>query len=425
MPLQAAADMPATVPQTLGTSDVHLCPPVVRVALMAAMGLVGFAVDLEVLQSWGLSLMSMLSPGLPEYQTGTTAARSGASPVFRISALHAGWGVFCWIMYRRFALPDGSRTWEAQRWEIIALIGLFVMWCIPLPFHTLRRSFWRSLARIMTPSLRQHIEFSDVLVADVLTSFAKVFGDLFLAFFVVVDALHGRTADAHTLWQQRTGFEIPLLTSLPFLVRMRQCLSEYFVHPPAADPRRPLWNALKYATALPVIWLSAWRRKVAPVVSPLIGIDGVLLISTTWFVAVLVNTLFSFWWDVTNDWGLEILRPQSVAAAWDESRLPSLQRRVNENDNFELGARRSSHSRHASVLRAPEKPLPLPPSVYYVLLGVNLLLRFTWSLKLSAHLNFLFEWERQLLFFEALELARRSVWLLLRVEWEHVRREQL
>ena len=160
-------------------------------------------------------------------------------------------------------------------------------------------------------------------------------------------------------------------------------------------------------------------------VSPLIGIDGVLLISTTWFVAVLVNTLFSFWWDVTNDWGLEILRPQSVAAAWDESRLPSLQRRVNENDNFELGARRSSHSRHASVLRAPEKPLPLPPSVYYVLLGVNLLLRFTWSLKLSAHLNFLFEWERQLLFFEALELARRSVWLLLRVEWEHVRREQL
>ena len=77
------------------------------------------------------------------------------------------------------------------------------------------------------------------------------------------------------------------------------------------------------------------------------------------------------------------------------------------------------------MLRAPEKPLPLPPSVYYVLLGVNLLLRFTWSLKLSAHLNFLFEWERQLLFFEALELARRSVWLLLRVEWEHVRREQL
>ena len=56
--------------------------------------------------------------------------------------------------------------------------------------------------------------------------------------------------------------------------------------------------------------------------------------------------------------------------------------------------------------RAPEKPLPLPPSVYYVLIGVNLLLRFTWSLKLSSHLHYLVEWERDLLLFEALELDR-------------------
>ncbi|WFD35256.1 protein-ER retention protein [Malassezia cuniculi] len=409
------------------TSDVHLCPPVVRVALMAALGLVGFGMDLEVLHSWGLSLWRMLaSTNLPEpIAQDASASGTGAAPVLRLAAVHAVWGVFCWVLYRRDTLADGTRTWKAQRWEALALVGLLVLWCFPGPFRTIQRAFWRSLARIATPSLRQHIEFSDVLVADVLTSFAKVFGDLFLAFVVAVDAVHGRTADAHTLWTRRTTVEVPLLTSLPYLIRLRQCLSEYYTHPPPANPRRPLWNALKYASALPVIWLSAWRGQIAPTIRTVLGVDTALALSGVWLVSVLVNTIFSFWWDVTNDWGLEVLKPNSLMAAWDHSRLPAIHRRVDEDEDLELTVRRSSHSRHASVLRAPEKPLPLPPAVYYVLLGVNLLLRFTWSLKMSAHLHYLVEWERQLLLFEALELARRSVWLLLRVEWEHVRRENI
>lgn len=281
------------------------------------------------------------------------------------------------------------------------------------------------LARIATPSLRQHIQFSDVLVADVLTSFAKVFGDLFLAIVIAVYALHGKTMDARTMWMTQTSMGVPLLTSIPSLIRLRQCLSEYYTHPPLNSPTRPLWNALKYASALPVIWLSTWRGRMIPGASAVSSVDSALLLSTAWFVSVLVNTVFSFWWDVTNDWGLEILQPQVLAAAWNQARLPTLQRRSDDDDHIELNTRRSSHSRHASVLRAPEKPLPLPPSVYYVLIGVNLLLRFTWSLKLSSHLHYLVEWERDLLLFEALELARRSVWLLLRVEWEHVRREKL
>ena len=52
---------------------------------------------------------------------------------------------------------------------------------------------------------------------------------------------------------------------------------------------------------------------------------------------------------------------------------------------------------------------------------VNLLLRFTWSLKLSPHLVYLVEWQRGLLLLEALELVRRCVWVLLRVEWEVVK----
>lgn len=46
--------------------------------------------------------------------------------------------------------------------------------------------------------------------------------------------------------------------SLPFLVRFRQCVVEYTA--PSNSSRRPLYNALKYATSFPVIYLSAAQR---------------------------------------------------------------------------------------------------------------------------------------------------------------------
>lgn len=48
--------------------------------------------------------------------------------------------------------------------------------------------------------------------------------------------------------------------SLPYAVRFRQCLIEY--NSPMNESRRPMYNALKYATAFPVIFLSAAQRVV-------------------------------------------------------------------------------------------------------------------------------------------------------------------
>jgi len=43
--------------------------------------------------------------------------------------------------------------------------------------------------------------------------------------------------------------------SLPYLVRLRQCIVEFSSS--QNDSRRPLYNALKYATSFPVIFFSA------------------------------------------------------------------------------------------------------------------------------------------------------------------------
>lgn len=145
---------------------------------------------------------------------------------------------------------------------------------------------------------------------------------------------------------------------------------------------------------------------------------------------MLFNTLFSFYWDVTYDWGLDLLQIANLSALrGDAPKMPEIRRRpqslasgADADEPIEL-RQRSAHARRASVLRTPEKALPLSESTYWAFIVANLLLRFTWSLKLSSHLQYLVEWERGLVLLEALELVRRSVWILLRVEWETVSHE--
>ena len=48
--------------------------------------------------------------------------------------------------------------------------------------------------------------------------------------------------------------------SIPYGIRFRQCLVEYLSSPNGG--KRPLYNAIKYATAFPVIYLSAAQRLV-------------------------------------------------------------------------------------------------------------------------------------------------------------------
>ena len=192
---------------------------------------------------------------------------------------------------------------------------------------------------------------------------------------------------------------------------------------------------------------------------------------------MLVNTLYSFWWDVTNDWGLSILLPSSWSIPnsstlvsissptpdsddHDEdsplrSRDARLQSRAksssisgrsqmfanpsrqpllgllhgseSSNDlNFPPTSSRSSSMSshrpqpHTNVLRSPL--LLADPFIYYLLILLDLLLRFTWSLKLSSHLHSIHEIEQGVFLLEALEVIRRWMWCYVRIEWETVRK---
>ena len=77
-------------------------------------------------------------------------------------------------------------------------------------------------------------------------------------------------------------------SSLPYVVRFRQCVVEYTS--PSNDSRRPLLNALKYASSFPVIYLSAAQRLV---VSDLVAEKGVQAMEETWHGE---HALFRLWY---------------------------------------------------------------------------------------------------------------------------------
>ena len=131
--------------------------------------------------------------------------------------------------------------------------------------HTLRRV---SIGGLAEP---QDGKFGDILMADALTSYAKVLGDLFVALCMFFS--HGRSSTGKPDRACGGQFMVPLMISLPSLIRLRQCLIEY-IRVQRANQKGTLsgqgWggqhlaNALKYSSAFPVIILSALQRGYEP-----------------------------------------------------------------------------------------------------------------------------------------------------------------
>ena len=268
---------------------------------------------------------------------------------------------------------------------------------------------------------------------------------------------------------------------LPYALRLRQCLLEYWQS--GYSSTRPLANALKYFSAFPVIFLSAAQKSLLMDIALEKGttIDqlhegrwyGEHRVFRLWLLAVVANSMFSFYWDVAMDWGLALCeidtwlpnRSRSagiplngVAAGVGLLGSPAVlhKRRVPSEPRQPLWtrARRLFSLRHTSPNAHQRSPCPTPlespstprinapllpptrpfafglrpvlllpdPTVYHLFALIDLVLRFTWSLKLSSHLHTISEIESGVFMMEALELVRRWMWVFVRIEWEAVKK---
>ena len=167
----------------------------------------------------------------------------------------------------------------ALDWSILPnlyLLALIVVFFLPLQTFS-RAGRYRTLSILKRVSIGglaepQDGKFGDILMADVLTSYAKVFGDLFVALCMFITPGESSTGEP----DRSCGgtYLVPLIIASPSLIRLRQCLIDYLrvrkSNRQAGGIGAQGWggqhlaNALKYSSAFPVIILSAMQRDREP-----------------------------------------------------------------------------------------------------------------------------------------------------------------
>ncbi|KOS19603.1 Protein ERD1 -like protein 1 [Escovopsis weberi] len=273
---------------------------------------------------------------------------------------------------------------------LTAFLAVFLV-----PFRNLpsggRRRLLSTLRRICVGGLAQAQEgkFADILLADVLTSYAKVFGDVFVMMCMFLSP--GASATDRPDRSCGGRAVAPLLMAVPSAIRLRQCIIEYLRVRRAPYKESTGWggrhlaNALKYSTAFPVLLFSCLQRGVQE------DHERLKRLNRLWLVAVTVNSLYAFYWDVANDWDLTLFSP----------------RRERASPHHRWGLRSRLAFRSAGL--------------YYTVIALDLVLRCSWSMKLSPHLSKFSDFESGIFLIELFEVFRRWVWMFFRVETEWIR----
>ncbi|KAF3916833.1 hypothetical protein ABW20_dc0109367 [Dactylellina cionopaga] len=281
---------------------------------------------------------------------------------------------------------------SVKKWEMLpGLLLLAILVALALPFNFLHRNgryrFLKNLRRISLGYIDRDQRFSDLLLADVLTSYAKVLGDLWICSCMFFTGMSSTSAPER---QCGGTYMLPIIIAIPSAIRLRQCLIEYgrMSGKPQSERKSHLYNSLKYASAFPVILFSALQKDTEAGSK---GLTGEVALYRFWLLSVLVNSFFSFWWDVVKDWDLSLFSAER------------------SNPEYPFGLRQ--------IMVFPV------PSVYYAAIFLDCLLRLTWSLKLSPHLDRYGDLEGGIFILQFLEIFRRWLWIFFRVETEWTRTE--
>ncbi|KAA3462196.1 SPX and EXS domain-containing protein 1-like isoform X2 [Gossypium australe] len=227
------------------------------------------------------------------------------NPLLLVTMMVWLWGVCLWVFsqstisYVKIFDIDQNHLTHREIWKVRDPVYCFCF-SFGIPFRYFLFVFsLLLLENAMADSISSAgkflpISFPDFFLADILTSMAKVFSDLERS---ACRMLHNQVATI--AWFEADSIcgshsvAIPLVLVVPYIWRLMQCLRQY----KDTKEKTTLFNALKYSTAVPVIFLSALKYHVLPdrwtyVYHPL------------WLISSFVNSLYSFYWDVTRDWDL-------------------------------------------------------------------------------------------------------------------------
>ncbi|KAI9250821.1 EXS family-domain-containing protein [Helicostylum pulchrum] len=345
-------------------------PLTYRPIALFSLGIWGWALNLLVLSKSGIDPVSLLQLHQVDKQTPLY------KPIFILSAAFSMVIAFNLYVYWYF-----NSSVVALLPYISCLALLF--WPGKAIYRKERIRFIRMSKRVLSLNIFAPVFFSDIILADMLTSFSNVFGDLYIAGCVLFAGQKSSYFMDNTDNLYYRDVMVPLFISLPYLIRLKQCVSEYV----ETKERRHVLNAIKYTSSLPVVILASVQKKAAIYVAetgstPNHWYLNENTVTQLWILFVFINSMYSFWWDISMDWNLITVSTKSSKVKF-------------------------------------RTQLYFPTTFYIAATAIDFLLRITWSLKLSSPIYI-----RQIdaSIFLLLEIFRRWVWVIFRLENEWVKK---
>jgi hypothetical protein len=143
-----------------------------------------------------------------------------------------------------------------------------------------------------------------------------------------------------------------------------------------------------------------------------------------------INALYALYWDIVMDWGM-MQDPQALVAkiSITTSGLVGVgggdNSKTNDNSNDEAssnGKNRDAMSQHMPNNNIHCHRLLLRPRLRFGIVVSDAVLRFSWLLRFVANHLFVSH-DAFVLCTQFLEVFRRSIWNLLRVEWESIKQK--
>ncbi|KAH8554498.1 EXS family-domain-containing protein [Umbelopsis sp. PMI_123] len=418
----------------VGSASLYnLLPATYRPIVLFCIGLWGWALNLYILQRCHIDTASLLGISHSE------KSRNIYSPLFNIaSVLSTIVAINLWLFWKfvlgAATLTNVTRSWLPLMCYLLCLLVVF--WPGHIFYSKERYRFTRSMLRLFSFNVLATVYFSDVVLADIMTSFANVFGDLWATGCALI--VNKGIVDYLVVEHQSGCYRDimgPLMTSIPYIIRFKQCIFEYLESD--RKTQKHLLNACKYASAFPVIMLSATQKIAAKKIDEQGELPDTWWIGDTglfrlWMFFVFINSTYSFIWDVSMDWNLVSLTfttGDPVSQANGISNHTRNRSSIPSSTSFIREIKSVISSLFSPTIQPPpllrfRRHLHFSHRILYVgAMLIDFVLRTTWSLKLSSHLS-IKQLEGSIIIMELLEIFRRWIWVFFRLESEWVKRSQ-
>lgn len=277
-----------------------------------------------------------------------------------------------WVIFVRYAVKE----------EIKSKLILFVLNAIPLlEMVFILMTILRS-SPMLQRCLKKILWFADVeprpyrnnyiIISDTLTSYSRPLVDFTM--YLIFLASEPANINCHFEHPANAvGINIDLLVGVfPAVIRLLQCLREHMRQDSEKDNTQ-LYNAFKYFGNIPIMCLTVYARFYD-------------IKTTNWIYMVMFwNSLYTFWWDLTMDWKLDVFNFTK------DSSLHILRK----NLSFQS------------------------PAVYYLAIAIDFSLRFIWYWQYITGKS-IFYGELNTFCIQALEIIRRWAWIFFKVDAEYV-----